>query len=153
MERRLAAGREYLQALQRLGFRPDALLWALKGKSAPPADFELLLVSSWADSIGPRRVYDLLFEAYDLSATPKEIDPFIVSLFSPATQVAIDLAGSMHTIRTEMGMGERPMFVLGMFDYSTIPPWIIHYAPRKVSRFDDARHFQAFSTNIERLAA
>ena len=157
MQRKLRAGREYHEALCKLGFHPDAVLWATAG--GQPDDqprMELLLVTSWADIIGPKAVYDLLFEAYEASATPQEIDPFIVSLFSPETQVSRDIAGGMRTLRSPEfanNPDSRPMFVLGLFDYSTIPDWVIHYAPRKSTRFEAARRFGAFERNVHRLVA
>lgn len=154
MERKLKAGREYAAALKRLGFTPDALLWAGVGGQAAEAKMELLIVSSWVDRVGPKAIYDLLFEAYDASATPKEIDPFIVSLFSPQTQVAIDLRGAIHTLRSKpLGDDARPMFVLGMMDYFTIPDWIIAHRTSKSAHFDDLRRFHAFQNNIAQLAA
>jgi len=154
MERRLKAGREYHTALRRLGFDPDALLWAGVGGSDADGAMELLIVTTWADNIGPKAIYDLLFEAYDASATPKEIDPFIVSLFSPQSRVAIDLAAAVYTVRKEVHRADfTPMLVLGMMDYVTIPEWIISYRQPKSTRFDDARRFRAFQTNVEKLAA
>ncbi len=156
IERKLKAGREYAAALKRLGFTPDALLWAHVGaedKGASGAEMELLIVSSWVDQVGPKAIYDLLFEAYDLSATPKEIDPFVVSLFSPKTQVALDLRGAMDTTRKKVSSDFRPMFVLGMLDYYTVPDWIILYRASKSNQFEDLRRFHAFQNNVAQLAA
>ena len=153
MERRLKAGREYLAALRKLGFNPDAVLWAGVGGIAAEGAMELLIVTTWADNIGSKAVYDLLFEAYDASATPKEIDPFTVSLFSPQTQVAVDLSNAVKTIKSEQNPEIRPMIVLGMVDYYTIPSWIISYKVSKSTRFEDARKFHAFQRNVANLAA
>ncbi len=154
MERRLEAGREYLVALRKLGFNPEALLWAGVGAEAADGAMELLIVTTWTDNVGPKAIYDLLFEAYDASATPKEIDPFTVTLFSPRTQVAIDLNGAMRTIREKLrGPDNHPMIVLGMLDYYTIPDWIISYRRSKTSSFDDVRRFTAFQSNVAKLAA
>ncbi len=46
---------------------------------------ELAIVTSLVDYAGPRAVYDLLFQAYDASLLPQEIDPFSVTLYSPLT--------------------------------------------------------------------
>ena len=61
MDHRLRAGREYLDALCKLGFVPDVLCWAVAG-SAADERMELLIVTTWADTIGPKAIYDLLFE-------------------------------------------------------------------------------------------
>jgi hypothetical protein len=154
MERKLRAGREYAAALKKLGFTPSALLWAGIGGQDSDGKMELLIVTSWVDHIGPKAIYDVLFEAYDASATPKEIDPFVVSLFSPNTQIAADLRGAIHTMRTEpLGEDARPMFVLGMMDYFTIPDWIISHRVSKSGHFEDLRRFHAFQNNVAQLAA
>ena len=155
MRRRIAAGKEYLAVLRKLGFYPDALLWAgVGGAKDPEAPMELLIVTTWTDNVGPRPIYDLLFEAYDASATPREIDPFIVSLFSPQTQVAKDLWGGLAAVGSEKKLREGvPVLVLGMMDYFTTPEWVIFARPSRSSAFDDARRFRAFQANIAKLAA
>lgn len=157
MERRLKGGREYLTALKKLGFIPDALLWAGVGDQAADGAMELLIVTSWVDEIGPKAIYDLLFEAYDASATPKDIDPFIVTLFSPETQIAIDLKNAIYTLRSDArakpSKEVRPVLFLGMMDYYTIPSWIIFSRPSKSDHFDILRRFHAFQNNVAKLAA
>lgn len=158
MQRRLTAGREYLTALRKLGFDPDVMAWAGAGEADPGHEgagrFELLLVTTWADNIGPKAVYDLLFEAYDASATPKEIDPFIVTLFSPQTRVAADLLGAIRTARSpRLPPGGQPIMILGMLDYFTTTDWIIVGREPRSTRFEDARRFGAFQRNVQKLAA
>jgi hypothetical protein len=154
MDRRMIAGREYHHSLQRLGFFPQAVFWAHVGH-VEPTRMELCVVTSWADNIGPKAVYDLLFEAYDESATPREIDPFIVSIFSPRSQVAADLFNAVGMVKSDNHKYDPrgAMIVLGMFDYMTIYPWVIFARETKSTRFDDARRFRAFQANVERLAA
>ena len=80
MDRRLHTGRAYLAALAELGFAIDRAFWTLA-----PADgrYELAIVSPWVDRIGPTRLYALLFAAHEAHATPGDIDPFEISLYSP----------------------------------------------------------------------
>ena len=154
MERKLRAGREYAEALKKLGFTPSAVLWAGVGGQETDSKMELLIVTSWVDHIGPKAIYDVLFEAYDASATPKEIDPFVVSLFSPHTQVATDLLGAIHAVRTKpLKDDAQTVFVLGMMDYFTIPDWIISSRITTSRHFDDLRRFHAFQNNVAKLAA
>lgn len=154
MDVRLEAGREYLAALRKLGFRPDALLWAGVGESSRESRMELLIITSWADHIGPKAVYDLLFEAYDASATPKEVDPFSVTLLSPHTTVANDFYNAVNTLRLRSDRDEiRPIIVLGMADYFTTPDWVILAGRSKSTQFDDARRFIAFQNKVAQLAA
>ncbi len=154
MEHKLKAGREYAAALKKLGFNPSALLWAGVGDQSADSKMELLIVTNWVDHVGPKAIYDVLFEAYDASATPKEVDPFVVSLFSPHTQVATDIRDAIHTMRTRpLGDDARPMLILGMMDYFTIPDWIISYRTSKSAHFDELRRFHAFQNNVAQLAA
>jgi hypothetical protein len=154
MERRMQAGLEYVSSLRKLGFDPEIAAWAIPRQRPGAPDVELILVTSWADNIGPKAIYDLLFEAYDASATPREIDPFVVTLISPHTQVATDLKAALVTMRHEnFGPHDRPMFILGMVDYTTIPQWIISHRDVKPARFEDLRRFAAFHRNVTALAA
>lgn len=154
MDRRLKAGREYLLALRKLGFEPNAMLWAGVGGDPTSERMELLIVTSWADNIGPKAIYDLLFEAYDASATPKEVDPFSVTLFSPHTSVAKDLYDAMRTLKAQPNRKEiHPMIVLGMMDYFTTTDWIISFKKVSSTQFNDARRFMSFQHNVAKLAA
>lgn len=77
---RYDAGHEYLAAIRALNLEPEALFWAYdKGIE----QFVLVLVTSLFDFAGPLALTNLLFEAYNAAATPKEIDPFIIRLHSP----------------------------------------------------------------------
>lgn len=153
MDRRLQAGRDYLIALRKLGFSPDVLCWA----RAPGGDesFQLLLVTTWADSVGAKAIYDLLFEAYDAAATPKEIDPFIVTVFSPKSRLGADLVGMIHAAdkMKEHTLEARPILVLGMVEYATMPNWVLACRRPQSTQFEDVRRFSAFQRNVELLAA
>lgn len=153
MARRLEAGREYLAALVKLGFSPDAVFWAGVAKDARPDELELIIISTWVDSIGPKAVYDLLFAAYDRSATPKEIDPFNVSLFSPESNLSKAFARAVEAIPTGLWQNGRPLCFVGQSEYFTIPDWVIFHQNRRKTLFADQRRFGAFRRNITRLAA
>lgn len=156
MDRKLIAGREYVEALNKLGFAPDVACWAIRGQE-PQQRLELLLVTTWADTVGPKAVYDLLFEAYDASATPKEIDPFIVSMFSPNSLLGAEMVGMIgKALRKEGPLAApdvQPMLIMGMMDYVTIPDWVFTYRKPQSTRFDDQRRFAAFQRNVHQLAA
>jgi hypothetical protein len=76
----LKAGEDYLAALQKLGMRPRFLGW---GWELASERWQLVLVTSIVDAGGPLALNRLLFKAYNAEATPKEISPFIVRVFSP----------------------------------------------------------------------
>ncbi len=78
-ERFLIAGKEYGEALEKLGLDPHALLWVfdeIEGR------FVLILVTDFFDLKGPLEVSRQLFKAFNASVTPKEIDPFTVRVHS-----------------------------------------------------------------------
>jgi hypothetical protein len=76
----LTAGQEYLDALVSLGLTPAFLGW---GWDPVGKEWSLVLVTSIVDAGGPLALNRLLFRAYNAKATPKQISPFIVRVFSP----------------------------------------------------------------------
>lgn len=104
----LKAGEEYLAALRRLHLEPDGLLWARENEvrtSEDPdgktetnnlGDWHLVLVTSTIDVAGPLAMNALLFKAYNLSATPQEISPFIVDVMSTNSGFVRELVESLR---------------------------------------------------------
>jgi hypothetical protein len=76
----LTAGQEYLDALVSLGLTPAFLGW---GWDPVAKQWLLVLVTSIVDAGGPLALNSLLFRAYNAKATPREISPFSVRVFSP----------------------------------------------------------------------
>ena len=76
----LTAGKDYMDALVSLGLIPAFLGW---GWEIATSQWILVLVTSILDAGGPLGLNKLLFRAYNAKATPKEISPFIVRVFSP----------------------------------------------------------------------
>ena len=75
----LNAGREYVERLSSLGMDVTMSMWAFDQITD---EFILLVVTDFFDVKGPLEVSRELFRAYNLSLTPKEIDPFKVRLHS-----------------------------------------------------------------------
>ena len=88
--KRKKAGGEYLDALTGLGLRVNALL---RMYDLSEQRFVLALATELFDFKGPHGVSNLLFKAYNASATPKEIDPFIVRLHSPEHSIIRAMSG------------------------------------------------------------
>ena len=76
----LTAGQDYLDAMVSLGLTPHYLGW---GWDRASEQWLLVLVTYIVDAGGPLALNRLLFQAYNAKATPKEISPFIVRVFSP----------------------------------------------------------------------
>jgi len=82
----LTAGQEYLDALVSLGLTPAYLGW---GWDTIERQWSLALVTSVVDAGGPLALNRLLFRAYNAKATPNQISPFIVRIFSPDLVLSI----------------------------------------------------------------
>ncbi len=155
---RREAGSEYLAALRTLGLRPDALFWSF---DKVESRFVMMLVTEMVDFKGPLAVADLLFQAYNASATPKEIDPFVVRLHSPE-HVLIRQFEPFRDPRVRITSPTNPHgFVpdtritgvtFGGVEFRT--EWVYCFQlPTKRKSVDLSRRWRQFAHNVERLAA
>ena len=147
------AGSEYAEALAKLGFEPDVVAWGMRDEA-----WTLVLLSSWVDRFGRRELYDLLFEAYDASATPKEINPFIVTALSPDSQGGRQLVGMIGTMRDKIAEGVLPddrgtIFVLGMGEVMVYGGLVIRARHPRTRGAEDMRRFSRFRSKVHALAA
>lgn len=156
---RLEAGRDYLQALRKLGLEPDGLLWA---HDRDLEQFVLVLVTKFVDVAGPLDLSKTLFAAYNAAATPREIDPFIVRLHSPNQSIIRSLSEALQTKYRVQEIDEdgRPgAFVEDMRITLTVGPlvvqreWIYQFKQRKQANIDVSRRWHRFSDNVQHLAA
>ena len=76
----LKAGAEYVAAVEKLGLRPHLAGW---GWHEAQHGWLLVIVTSIYDAGGPLELNKLLFKAYNAGATPQQISPFTVKVFSP----------------------------------------------------------------------
>lgn len=159
----LKAGEEYLEALQALGLDPEFLGW---GQELDSRLWVLVLVTSVVEIGGPLTLNRLLFRAYTLNATPKEISPFIVRVFGSRTifapglvQVGAVRPGSKaHKVNkiTKKPEGEPITVesfgqdVAGMHLESR-DSYVIR--PRKRRYEQRVNEWTRFKHNVERLAA
>lgn len=156
---RRAAGSEYLDAVRSLGLHPDALFWAFDGIEGR---FVLVLVTEMLDFKGPLAISELLFQAYNASATPKAVDPFVVRLHSPDQAIIRRFDGFKDPSRFEFHPrpgGERidqDARVLGV-DVGGVrfrAAWVYHFAlPAPRGPADLSERWRRFAHNVGRLAA
>ena len=149
----LESGEKFDVALKRLGFQADGLLWAWD-KSIN--EFVLLLITRHFDHTGPAEMYRLLFAAYNESAMPPEISPFIVRLQSTEDEIA----QRMLQVDAHDADGKRSSTMrfdgdIGDLKYSN--RWVYYYyypkKARKIAPLDRTRQWRKFRTNVEKLAA
>jgi hypothetical protein len=160
-ERFLIAGSEYGRALADLGLDPHALFWAYDGREARHV---LVLLTDFFDYTGPLEISRQLFRAYNASATPSAIDPFIVRLHSVNQPAGAELlkwaAGDwkgkvfdQHTLRQKGD--EFEIGNINSFGLDIRPNWVIR--ARKMSKkhasVELGRRWRRFTTNLDRIAA
>lgn len=171
----LTAGQEYLAAVSALGLRPEGLAWArvdhlsenLDDLSSPhhsPGDaWHLVVITSLIDEAGPLAIESVLFEAYNKSATPKLIDPFIVQVMSAKTGFAQEVLNafarpSVSVIgydefgkQVDVDTGERQYLVRGLWMEQG---WVYFINPAKPVGFKDRRRqWLNFRQNVHAIAA
>ncbi|MBO0904680.1 hypothetical protein [Jiella sonneratiae] len=81
---RMEAGRRYLDALDALGFVVEGAMWTV---DAHGDDAELALLTSLVETVGPQTIYAALFRADEQAKTPREVSPWIVSIYGPQTNL------------------------------------------------------------------
>jgi hypothetical protein len=166
----LTAGKEYLEALVSLGLIPAFLGW---GWETSAKQWLLVLVTPIIDAGGPLELNKLLFEAYNAKATPKEISPFIVRVFSPEIIGGPDaqfwlLGEHNFTIQGVPGKVQNPnaltpqkvqnvqMTFMGIEleminSYQTLPRAVDRAL--KLRYHDRLQDWRRFKTKVEKLAA
>lgn len=162
---RYDAGAEYLKSLNRLDLSPEALFWAY---DKAIEQFVLVLVTRFFDYAGPLAVTEALFKAYRASATPAEIDPFIIRVHSPEQRIYKELLFALRSTGTIAAGWTREdyhravlageveqagVFAFTYADLSGFGAWIYKASegPRKL--IDVAKPWTRFSSKVQRLAA
>ena len=159
------AGVEYLAALRSLGLDPEALFWA---KDTVVGEDVLILVTSLFDFAGPLELSELLFRAYNLAATPREVDPFILRLHSPRHTAIREMAhrfGDGTRIKMPMmfafkqpipGIHEIRLAALSMgADVTAYADAIYQFdlSEKIVPYADASRRWRRFQKHVDKLAA
>ncbi|MEA3533739.1 hypothetical protein [Rhizobium sp. CC-YZS058] len=160
---RLAAGARYKTALESLGLKPAGLLWAYD-----PADkmFLLVLITPVVDFVGPLALSEKLFTAYRATATPPEIDPFVVRLHSPKQAFAQAVEQHLQTrirvrdLDEETGIfgpqylaQEKGTVTFGADGLEFRPEWVYVFRHSKRDTLDLSLQWRRFSGNVDQLAA
>lgn len=162
---RYDAGAEYLSALRRLRLEPEALFWAYDHSDR---QFFLVVVTDLIDHAGPLPLMQLLFDAYNLSATPKEVDPFFIRVHSPHQNIYRELRKFL-TIKVsvqgiiedesnrEIIAGRREPFIIPGWKFGTLEgfsAWVYKStSTSKVTKVDAERRWRRFQRTVHQLAA
>jgi hypothetical protein len=160
----LKAGADYLRAVRELGMRPIMVGW---GWETATSNWNLMVVTSIVEAGGPFALNRLLFKAYNVEATPKEISPFIVRVFAPEIVPPMTLLVGQNELKIARvqdkfgkeknqgdwgkSIGEVSTTFMGL-ELRTKNMYHIPAQPKK--GYHDRRHeWQMFKRNVERLAA
>jgi hypothetical protein len=154
---RLKAGEKYLASLRSLGLHPHFLGW---GWEKAVKQWVLVLVTSIVDAGGPLALNRLLFAAYNASATPRDISPFVVRVYSPDIVPELLFLLMDREFHVTGRDGRKRGTVSGKLEPVTFHG-VEHAAentystPRRRARDFHARRgeWQRFKANVERLAA
>ena len=161
----LRAGVDYLAALRKLGLDPEFLAW---GRQRDTGDWMLVMVTSVLEMSGPLAFDELLFRAYNLNATPREISPFIVRVYGARTTLApllkrfgeIDVSRAttqeVHRLTGKPDGPPIPIKSLGQdfADFHLETRYVYRLGPRRhASHEQRTRQWIRFKHNVERLAA
>lgn len=153
------AGEDYLAALRRLGLRPLFLGW---GRELASGQWLLVMVTSIIDAGGPLELNRLLFKAYNAEATPREISPFIVRVYSPevAPDTLYALGGKELKIVNNDELAAKVsisniQFTFHDVVYEMINAYAIPHQkkPAKPKYHAALAEWQKFKRNVDRLAA
>lgn len=149
------AGTEYLASLRKLGLDPEGLMWAY---DQTVDEFVLVLITAHFDFAGPHEIYRLLTRAYNASATPADITPFIVRLHSPKQAIVPELRkayGWQVEVKPvhEMAQGVDLKITLTVGDLSFLREWIYVMREQKMAPADRNRRWNRFRDHVEKLAA
>jgi hypothetical protein len=154
----LKAGGDYLDSLRTLGLTPNFLGW---GWDISAGQWVLVLVTSIINAGGPLALNKLLFQAYSAKATPKEISPFIVRIFSPEIiPNEFYFLGEKnlraHKVNEKPNIDLPPIrnFQLTFMDIELEMVNSYQNRPvRKLKYQERRRLWDRFKSNVERLAA
>jgi hypothetical protein len=151
----LAAGRDYLVALRAHGVDPEGMCWmTVPGRDEP----QLALITSLVDRVGPGDIQAVLFKAYDGALTPRSIDPWIVSLFSPSTAFALGLRRAMLMLHAadaqepvRPGLHIEVVWHVGGAEVRQ--SWVHVWPIAKPKPTEQLRGWRRFVADVERVAA
>lgn len=169
---RLQAGRDYHQALVRLGFPVQAMLWTIpeergihsKRAAGIEGEMELGIVSTLIEREGPLKIYDLLWQAYDHAGTPKSISPWLVCLYGSRSRFGRNVrsvlnievgAATLHTVDAA-GRRETVQMDIPFFSFAnrlTRTDWIYKVDFGNRGNAADRRAIKTFERNVAMLKA
>lgn len=148
----LDAGADYLSSLDRLGLKVDALMWAYDFNNKI---FLLWLVWAGVERYGPLEIQQRLFAAYNASALPKAVDPFIVHVMDPRSS----LVKSVRATYDDPASDAMQVGVKFREDSEVSPTfeiqkkWIYRFNKKRQTSLEQSKNWKRFDQKILQLAS
>ncbi len=152
------AGAGYLAALEDLGLCPNALFRAFDRVADA---FVLVLVTDAYDAVGPLALSTLLFMAYNVEATCRAIDSFVVRLHGPSHRFVAEIENRLpgrldaRVPRDGPWPATQTGDVISADGLEIDEAWIyrLEKPVSKGKTADILRRWHRFETKVNRLAA
>jgi hypothetical protein len=147
-EEKWDAGLVYLRAIQKLGLDPECFFWA--------ADFVvghhvLLMATSAYDFAGPTAIAKTLFKAYNASATPRQINPFLLRFHSLQHSYIQATAKELELYKDFRDPLNKTLF--GARDLKWQPDWFYKFDIAEPRATTVKQNWRRYEKHIEQLAA
>ncbi|NRF12177.1 hypothetical protein [Agrobacterium pusense] len=154
----MESAKRFDESLLSLGLAANLVTWAVEEGVKDPV---LVLVTDFFDLRGPLDVARKIFDAYNASALPAEIDPFIIRLHSiqqPVAQMLMGLTDDNHASRKDAAKisaetKREPLFVIGADNLVFTMDMFISRRPSRRDHADTIRRWKSFSKAVDALAA
>lgn len=148
----LDAGADYLSSLDRLGLKVDGLWWVYDFNEKA---FLLWLVWAGVERYGPLEIQQRLFAAYNASALPKAVDPFIVHVMDPRSSLVKSARAAYNDpslqslqfgMRAHEGSEISPTFELQK-------KWVYRFNKKRQTSLEQSKNWNRFDQKIMQLAS
>ncbi|MFB2553950.1 hypothetical protein [Ensifer soli] len=148
----LEAGKEFDEALSELGLSAAFVTWAF---DRDINSHVLVIITDFLDYAGPYEISKQIFKAYNASALPKSIDPFVIRFFSDKEWI-----GRAMLKVTSPELNEEGGAVSENGDYwitqglECLYEWIVNKrAKRRRGALEVQKRWKAFQSNVMLVAA
>ena len=158
----IEAGAEFFESIRTLGLDPDGLFWAF---DRVVNGHVLALVTRMFDHAGPLALSQTIFKAYNASALPKSITPFVVRMHSPRHEVILGLKPfltkqfKLDWVKFNKDNADKFRIKIDeKYENSSFafrPEWIYKFdlSQERRKTMPVGRRWERYARNVDRLAA
>jgi hypothetical protein len=147
-EQKWKAGSEYLRSIQTLGLDPECFFWAV---DFVVGHHVLILATSAYEFAGPTEIARTLFKAYNASATPREVDPFLLRFHSLQHSFIKSVAERRELWKNFDDPANKTLF--GFRDLKWHPDWFYKFNTAEPQVTQMKQNWRRYERHINQLAA